>query len=118
MSIDCWNRNECKYTFLNAKNCMSTAEQQDSTREFCVALWYHKHPECADDDMIDSVVPYLTNCARICADEHDFEVIANGMRNAYYDGHGQGVSDGENQGYTEEYEDGYAEGWDEASYEE
>ena len=122
MSIDCWNRNDCKWAFLNAKNCMSTAERQDSTREFCVALWYHEHPECADDDMINNIVPYLTNCARVCADEHDFELIANGMRDAYYDGVDQGFSDGEDQwrsmGYTEGYENGYAEGWDEASYEE
>lgn len=100
MSIDCWNRNECKYTFLNAKNCMSTAEQQDSTREFCVALWYHEYPERADNDMIDGIMPYLTNCARICADEHDFELIANGMRNAYYDGENKGYKDGYHVGFN------------------
>lgn len=116
--IDCWNRNDCKGAFLNVKNCTSTAERQDSTREFCVALWYHEHPERADDDMIYGIMPYLTNCAYICADEHDFEVIANGMRNTYYDGQSQGFSDGEDQwrsmGYTEGYENGYAEGWEEA----
>lgn len=99
MSIDCWNRNECKYAFLNAKNCMSAAERQESTREFCMALWYHEHPENADNGMIDTIVPYLTNCARVCSDEHDFELIANGMRNAYWDGYKDGYKDGYNKGY-------------------
>lgn len=122
MSIDRWNRNECKYAFLNAKNCMSAAERQESTREFCMALWYHERPENADNDMISSVVPYLTNCARVCSDEHDFELIANGMRNTYFEGVSQGIVDGEDcwrsKGYTEGYEAGYAEGWEEASCEE
>lgn len=100
MSIDRWNRNECKYAFLNAKNCMSAAERQESTREFCMALWYHERPENADNDMISSVVPYLTNCARICSDEHDFEVIANGMRNAYWDGMNKGYKDGYHVGFN------------------
>lgn len=109
--IDCWNRNDCKGAFLNAKNCTSTAEKRDSTSEFCVALWYHEHPENADNYMINTILPYLTNCARVCADEHDFELIANGMRNAYYEGHEQGIIDSEDhwksEGYCEGYEDGF-----------
>lgn len=117
MSVDRWNHNECKYTFLNAKNCMSAAERQESTREFCMALWYHERPENADNDMINTITPYLTNCARVCNDEHDFELIANGMRNAYYDGVDQGIIDSEDhwrsEGYSEGYEDGFNTAMDE-----
>lgn len=102
MSIDCWNRNACKMAFLNAKHCTSAAEREDSTREFCVALWYFKHPENADNNMIDTVVPYLRNCACVCADMHDFEVIANGMRNCYYDGYRDGYTTGFNIAEDEE----------------
>lgn len=122
MSIDCWNHNECKYAFLNAKNCMSAAERQESTREFCMALWYHEHPERADNDMIDTIVPYLTNCARVCNDEYDFELIANGMTNIHSEGISQGIAAGEDHwrsvGYTEGYEDGHADGLEEARCEE
>lgn len=117
MSIDCWNRNECKRAFLNAKNCISTAERQESTREFCVALWYNTNHDNADSQMINRVVLYLTNCARVCTDEHDFELIANGMRNAYYDGVDQGIIDSEDhwrsKGYSEGYEDGFNTAMDE-----
>lgn len=94
MSIDRWNFTDCKYAFLNAKNCMSAAERQESTREFCMALWYHECPERADNDMIINVVLYLTNCAKVCNNEHDFELIANAIRNAYYDGKNKGYRDG------------------------
>lgn len=115
MSIDRWNRNDCKQAFLNAKSLMnSTAERQDSTREFCMALWYHDHPERADNDMINNIVPYLANCVRICNDEYDFELVANGMTNIYSEGVSQGIAAGEDHwrsvGYTEGYEDGHADG--------
>lgn len=127
MSIDRWNRIECKQAFLNAKNGTSTAERQDSTREFCVELWYHENPdERADNDVINSIVPYLANCVRICNDEYDFELIANGMMNIYLEGVSEGIAAGEDHwrsvGYTEGYEDGHADGHadglEEARYEE
>lgn len=99
MSINCWNRNECKYTFLNAKNCTSAAERQESAREFCMALWYHEYPERADNDMINIIMPYLASCARVCNDEHDFELIARGMRNIYWGGVDKGREEGFKEGY-------------------
>lgn len=90
-----YNSNSCRDAYLIARNPhLTEARREDATREFCMELWFYVCPDNADEDMVKAVVPYLTNCAYLCNDEDDFEVIANGMRNAYYDGMYQGAIDG------------------------
>lgn len=109
MSIDRWNRNDCKYAFLNAKNCTSTAERQEAVREFCIALWYDKYYAWyVDDNMVSDIAPYLVHCAKVCNDEYDFAIIADAIRNAYRYGKNKGYENGYHLGFnvTEDEERG------------
>ena len=67
------------------KSARTTAEKQDATRDF-IARDYRKPLDADTARMLDAIVPRVANCADYVTDESALEIVANGMRNCYYDG--------------------------------
>ena len=81
--------------FANAKSATTTADRENAVYDFLSVLW-DMPSDPNDEVLMSAVIPNLANCVRFCETHFDFETIANGMRNTYFQGVGVGRAQGEN----------------------
>lgn len=80
--------------FANAKSAATTADRENAVYDFLSVLW-DMPSDPSDEVLISAVIPNLASCVRFCETHSDFETIANGMRNTYFQGVGVGRAQGE-----------------------
>ena len=83
------------HVFAVAKFATTTADLEDAVYDFLSVLW-DMPSDPSDEILMSAVIPNLANCVRFCKTHSDFETIANGMRNTYFQGVGVGRAQGEN----------------------
>lgn len=81
--------------FAIAKSATTTADREDAVYDFLSVLW-DMPSDPSDEILMSAVIPNLASCVRFCETPTDLETIANGMRNAYFQGVGVGRAQGEN----------------------
>lgn len=81
--------------FANAKSATTTADRENAVYDFLSVLW-DMPSDPNDEVLMSAVIPNLASCVRFCETHSDFETIANGMRNTYFQGVGVGRAQGEN----------------------
>lgn len=81
--------------FANAKSATTTADRENAVYDFLSVLW-DMPSDPGDEVLMSTVIPNLASCVRFCETHSDFETIANGMRNTYFQGVGVGRAQGEN----------------------
>lgn len=81
--------------FANAKSATTTADRENAVYDFLSVLWDMPN-DPSDEVLMSAVIPNLASCVCFCETNFDFETIANGMRNTYFQGVGVGRAQGEN----------------------
>ena len=81
--------------FANAKSATTTADRENAVYDFLSVLWDMPSGP-SDEVLMSAVIPNLASCIHFCETHSDFETIANGMRNTYFQGVGVGRTQGEN----------------------
>lgn len=81
--------------FANAKSATTTADRENAVYDFLSVLW-DMPSDPSDEVLMSAVIPNLASCVHFCETHFDFETIANGMRNTYFQGVGVGRAQGEN----------------------
>ena len=81
--------------FAIVKSATITADREDAVYDFLSVLW-DMPSDPSDEILMSAVIPNLASCVRFCETPSDLETIANGMRNAYFQGVGVGIAQGEN----------------------
>lgn len=69
--------------FANAKSATTTADRENAVYDFLSVLWDMPN-DPSDEVLMSAVIPNLASCVRFCETHSDFETIANGMRNTYF----------------------------------
>lgn len=83
------------HVFAIAKSATTTADLEDAVYDFLSVLW-DMPSDPSDEILMSAVIPNLASCVRFCETPYILETIANGMRNAYFQGVGVGRAQGEN----------------------
>ena len=81
--------------FAIAKSATTTADREDAVYDFLSVLW-DMPSDPSDEVLMSAVIPNLASCVRFCETPANLETIANGIRNAYFQGVGVGRAQGEN----------------------